>query len=157
MTPRRGFTLIEAIAAIVIIATIVPTSVIMLRDSATARIDSVQTTRATWLATAVAEQIKADAASDNPSFGTDAFADDNSYLNDPTTGLYARLDALATFYDNWGVSYTVDISDPVSDSGVATGNPTEDVYRYIEVVVSWPSDRHGVRELSIGQLIAEES
>ncbi len=154
---RRAFTLIEAIASIVIIATIVPTSVLMLRDATTARIDAVQTTRATWFATAVAEQIKADAASTSPALGTPAFADANAYLNTPSTGLYARLSDLSTFYNTSAITYTVTISTLVSDSGTATGNVAEDIYRYIQVNVVWSSDRFGARQMTIGQLIAENN
>ena len=153
---RSGFTLIEAIASIVIIATIVPTSVLMMRDAATARIDAIQVTRATWLATAVAEQIKADSASTAPALGTAAFADTSAYLTDPD-GLYDRLTDLSTFYATSGITFDVSISALVSDSGAATGNADEDIYRYIQVNISWTSDRYGARQLAIGQLIAENS
>ncbi len=57
---RRGLTLIEAIAAIVILAVGLPAVLWGIRDAARIRVDSVLVTRARWLAAERLEDILAD-------------------------------------------------------------------------------------------------
>lgn len=134
---RPGFTLFETIAAIVVLAIALPPVLLLMKDGAAARQTSVQSERATWLANAVMEHIAADVTSNAAGLGFDALADSATYLNDPSTGLQARLQSIDTFYQSVGVSYTVSIGPLVDSTGTTTGDPNLDVFRIITVTSSW--------------------
>lgn len=67
--PRQisGFTLLEVVAAIVVLAIVIPPTVTMLASAANARSDAVSLARGAALADAVLEHIIADVASDDAS------------------------------------------------------------------------------------------
>lgn len=134
---RRGFTLIEAVIAIVVLAIAVPATTAMIRDATVARADSAQTSRALWLGNAICEQILADAASSDPSLGMEAFADQNAYTAAPETGLRDRLDTLLSDYVAFGIDFELSIGPLVTVSGSASGDPERDVYRSVEVRIRW--------------------
>lgn len=152
---RRGFTLIEAIAAIIILALTAPVTLSVLSDAAASRIDALNTTRATWYAGAVIEHILADVSSGSPGLGFDALADADHYLNDPGAGLEARLGKLVAPYADLGMSHEVVIGAPVAADGVATGDADLDLYRYVTVTIHWTSARHGAKALDVGVLVGE--
>ena len=63
-TPQsRGVTLVELVAAIVVLSIAIPASVLMLRDQQTRTLDPLMASRAAWLAEEKMEQILADRAS----------------------------------------------------------------------------------------------
>jgi len=151
---HRGLTLIEAVAAVAILAIAVPPSVAMLADAAQVRAASASAERAMWLAGAVLETVAADNASAHDDFGFDAFDDAAAYLNDPTTGLHARLDEIASWAADAGMSYTVTIGPLVGPSGVPTGDAAADVFRPVTVEATWTGAR-GVRTLALSRLVGE--
>lgn len=152
---RTGLTLIEAIIAIVVLSLAVPTTVVMLRDAASVRADAIATTRATWLANAVVEQIIADAASRAAGLGLSAFDDPQTYLGDPDAGLRSRIAFVTLPYESMGFSYTINVGQPQSAAGDQTGSPEHDLYRAITVTVSWNSTRGDVKSTAISTLISE--
>ncbi len=147
---RRGFTLMEAIAALVVLGILIPPTVAMMRDAARSRVDAVSLTRATWLAAAVMEQVIADVNSEN--LGPEALADQVAYLETPGTGLESRLADVTALYAAGGVGWSLSIGEPVSASGVSTGDAERDVYRMVLVRVEWDS-RAGERQLELGSLL----
>ena len=134
---RRGFTLIEAVIAIVVLSLAVPSTMAMIRDATVARAENALTIRAQWIATAVSEQILADAASDDPSLGMSGFADSNAYLNNPGSGLYERLAHLDSDYARFGIEYEVEIRPLTAANGTPSADADENIYRQIEVRVTW--------------------
>lgn len=134
---RSGFTLIEAVIAIVVLSLAVPATTAMIRDATVARSDGALTARALWLGSAVSEQILADAASDDPSLGMGAFGDSNAYLHAPETGLHDRLAGLREEYDRYGIEFDVTIGPLIAANGTPDADPDLNVYRQIEVRVIW--------------------
>lgn len=152
---RRGFSLIEAVAAIVILGLIAPVSMFALRDAAAARSASVQLTRAVWLANAVMETVLADVASAEATLGFDALADENAYLNTPATGLIARLADTTDFYEDLGFEWSIEISELVAADGAASGESDEDLYRVITVEVTWVGAAHGSTRYEISAMVSD--
>lgn len=150
---RRAFTLMEAIAAIVVLGVIVPPSVSMLRTAAVARSGSIDTIRATWLANGVLEQVIADVSSPTSSLGMSALANSSTYVDTATTGLRARMAAVTAGYPST-FSWTLTIGSLVSASGSSTGSAAADVYRYVQVNVTWPTP-HGSKTLNVGALVTD--
>lgn len=152
---QRGFTLIEALLVVVVIATLVPPATTMMRDASLARSDSTHITRATLLAQGVMEQVLADAASPSGSLGMAAFASSSTYLDSPVTGLRARLSGLTSVYTASGHAWTLSIGSLVSASGALTDDSTRDVYRRISVSVTWNSGRSGARSFTLTALVTD--
>lgn len=152
---RRGFTLFEAMAVVVVLAIATPTALSMLMTGASARIDAAHVSRATWFATGALEQVLADVHSDAAGLGFDALADAPTYLNTPGTGLYARLDHLISHYTPMGLTLGVNIGGLVAYDGVATGNPDDDVYRYITASVSWTDASGDPRTMSVSAMVTD--
>jgi prepilin-type N-terminal cleavage/methylation domain-containing protein len=134
---RRGFTLIEAVVVILALAISLPATLIWLDEANQRRVDSVNATRATALATLVMEHVLADVSSRNASLGFTALANSSTYLNTASTGLVARLSTVTSLYTNMGMTYSVAIGGLVSSSGVATGNAAQDLFRNVNVTVSF--------------------
>lgn len=156
--PRRcsGFSLVEAIMAIVVMSLLITPTVAMLRDSTSARMDATQETRASVLATAVLEQVQADVASPNGSLGMAALASSSTYLNTASTGLIARMSGVTSAYSALGMSWSLSIGGLVGYDGVATGNSLRDVYRSITVTITWTSVRTGsARSYVVNQLVTD--
>lgn len=152
---RNAFTLIESIIALVILAAMIPTSALMLADSARRRVDAAHANRASWLASGVIEQILADVNSPSASLGMSALANASTYLNTPSTGLVARLETVTSLYADRGLSYAVTIGGLVSDSGSATGDSAQDVYRLVTVTVSWTDTSGTARSLALSSLVCD--
>ncbi len=140
-TNHRAFSLIECMIVVIMLSIVVPITSMFLDQRASQRADAVQALRASTLAQAVLEHVLADASSNAPGRGYAAFANANTYLNDPATGLYSRIASMLNFYDNMGVTCVVTISSPVSISGSATGVPAQDLFRIVTVQVSAPTSR----------------
>lgn len=149
---RRGFTLVEAVAAIVVLGILIPPTVVIMRDAAAARVDAINMTRATWLASAVMEQVIADTSSD--SLGMSALSDSVAYLTTPSSGLEARLTDVTALYATAGLSWSLTVGDLVSGTGTPAGDAAQDVYRYVEVTVNWNS-RTGSRTFQLGSLLTD--
>jgi len=141
MTPcrsiRRGFTLIEAVIVVVVIAIAIPPTLIWFDSAVSRRADAVSTLRGTTLATLVLEHILADVNSDAPGLGYAALASSSTYLDTPGTGLRARLAGATGAYQSMGLAYAVTIGAPTDYRGVVTGTGA-DVFRRITVTVTIP-------------------
>ncbi|MCB9846463.1 MAG: hypothetical protein H6811_10825 [Phycisphaeraceae bacterium] len=159
MTPifRRAVTLIEAVAAVTVLAIIVPPTVSMLVTSANGRADSVMIARASALADLVLEHVLADSCSDAPGLGFDALSDPDAYLETTTTGLYDRLSAACSPYANVGLSFSLEISGLVSATGEVTGDAGEDVYRVVTVIVRTPMSSADPLSIRVSSVLCDLS
>ena len=141
---RRGFSLVESIIVVVVVAMLVPPSVSMLQSAQTSRVDSANTLRASVLAGAVMEQVLADASSPSASLGMAAFTAPATYTDTATTGLKARLAAVTSAYQTLGLTWSLSIGGLVSRTGTAHADSTQNIYRAASVTVTWNSARTGV-------------
>ena len=157
MTRRhaRGFSLIESIVIIIVLAIAVPPSLQLLDSAAASRADSINTTRATLLAMTVMEQVLADVYSADPSLGFDALADSDAYLNTAGTGLVDRIAVVTDTYAALGISYSVQIGPLAQADGTVSGDADLDIYREITVVVSFPSAVTGVLDMPVSAIVTE--
>lgn len=137
MRARRAFTLVEAIAVIVVMGVAVPGLAFTLIDAARVRASAEQSERAVWLAGAALETVIADAHSDAPGLGFEAFEDEAAYLETPGTGLMERMAWAGSAAP--GATLEVTVGGLVGPEGVATGDEDRDVFRYVRARVSWTS------------------
>ena len=152
---RRAFTLVESLAVVVVLSIAIPPAVSMMADAARAQADSVSTTRATWFATALLEQVIADVNSDDAGLGFAALADSNVYLTTPKVGFNDRNGPLIAHYSGLGLTHSVLIGDLADAGGVVTGDADEDVFRTITVGVAWTTLKGDSRTLSIGCVVTD--
>ncbi len=152
---RRGFSLIEVVIAVVVLAIAVPPSLGLLESSAARRADAVNTTRATILASSVLEGILADIASSDGALGMAALADSGAYLDTPTTGFYDRMDDSLGIYQKYGITYTVEIGSLVSADGTVAADENENVFRVVTVYVSYPSATDEGFTLPVSLMVTE--
>lgn len=152
---HRAFTLLEALATIIVLSIATPPAVSMLQEAAGVRRDAAAASRGHWLAVATLEHIIADMHSDAEGRGFEALNDPQAYLNDQDDGLYARMADTRAFYAQRGVECAVEISGLVGHDGLASGDPELDVYRYIRVIASWTGARGGAAEASVGALVTD--
>jgi len=150
-----GFTLIELVIAVLVLAIAVPPTLSLLNSAADGRVDAINTTRATFLATSVAESIMADMSSEAEGLGFQALENSDAYLNDPSTGLRTRLQPHIAQYTSFGFTYTVEIGELVSSDGVASGQPTENVFRVITLTVRYPSTRGAEHAMPVSFMVSE--
>jgi type II secretory pathway pseudopilin PulG len=151
---RRGaFTLIESVVIVVVLAISLPATLTWLDQANMRRVDAVNSTRATAMATSVMEHVLADVASKNASLGFGALANSATYLNTPVTGLTARLSTFASLYTSMGFSYAVNIGALVDKTGTTTGNGAQDIFRVITVTVSFTGADGTGRTLSIQSMV----
>lgn len=135
----RAFSLIEAVAVVVVLSLVVPPSLMWMDDAAARRADAVATLRATTFATAVVETVMADAVSDAPGLGFAALANASVYLDTPTVGLRSRLTPISGLYEPMGMTYAVDVGPLVDGTGSVNADPALNIFRVITVSVEYPS------------------
>lgn len=152
---RRGFTLIEAVVVIVVVVLLVPPSVSMLREAQVSRVDATNAVRASVLARAVMEQVLADASSPSPGLGMSAFANIQAYLDTPGTGLRARLGNVTATYQAHGLEWGLSVGGLVSESGAAHADASRNIYRVVEVSVTWDSARSGARTYQLTSVVTD--
>lgn len=152
---RRGFSLIESVVVIIVLAISVPPALQLLDSAAATRADAINATRATLLGTSVLEQILADVHSGDPALGFNALSDSAVYLNTATTGLRDRITALTDTYTALGLTYDVTIGPLAQADGTVSGDPGLDVYRRITVTVSYPSATDGAISMPISAIVSE--
>lgn len=148
MTLRRGMSLIEVVTAVVVLSIAVPPTMHILADAASARNDSITTTRAALYAQALIEQIIADAASQAPGLGPHAFEDSQHYLN----GLSDRLQTLLQPYTSVGMTHAIEIGPLAQPDGTIAQQPEENQFRRVTVEVSFSSSR-GTQSLNVEVLL----
>lgn len=153
----RGFTLVESMVTIIVLALLIPPSVSMLRDAATAKVESANTVRATLLASAVMEHVLADVSSNAASMGMPAFSDASAYLDSPGIGLVDRLGALSTLYQDLGLTWSVSIGALVDKTGAVSADVRMNMYRSVTVSVSWNSTRAGPKSYSVTALVTDQT
>ncbi|MEM1331462.1 MAG: prepilin-type N-terminal cleavage/methylation domain-containing protein [Planctomycetota bacterium] len=152
---RRGFSLIEAVAVVVVVAIAVPPALHALGGTTDARINALTTDRASCLAVAVLERITADIyAGEDAGLGYAALADAESYLNDEIDGLFARMGWLMEPYHDAGLTVSVDIGEAQSEDGTVSGDPAQDVFRTLTVRVGFEA-ANGSREIGIATRVVE--
>ncbi|MBL0921892.1 MAG: hypothetical protein IBJ10_07165 [Phycisphaerales bacterium] len=150
---HRAFSLIEAVACIVTLSIAVPACMFPLRDAAAARVDALQVERAAALMAALTDTILADAASADGALGFGAFANSNLYLHSARAGLHRRIQPITDVYAEHGLTYSVSIGPLVSATGVATGDPDRDVYRWIGLAARWRTSKGTDAELASGVMV----
>jgi prepilin-type N-terminal cleavage/methylation domain-containing protein len=153
--PRSGFSLLECVVVVLLLAIAIPTTAMFLDQRAAQRADAVQALRASTLAQGVLEHVLADAASNAPGRGYGAFANATTYLNAPVGGLYQRLAPMLDFYQQFGIAAEVTISTPVSATGIATGVPAADLFRVVTVRVTAASATASPIDVSVSSLVTD--
>lgn len=139
-SPRaRAFTLLEAVVVIVVLAVSLPPTIMWLDQSTSRQADAASATRATFLATAVLESIKADVSSTATGLGFSALSNQAAYVETPNTGLRARVDPIVRPMLDMGLSYSVSIGSLVNEAGVVDANPSRNAFRIVTVTATAPS------------------
>ena len=151
---NRGFTLIEVVIVVIVLAIAVPPTLNLMQSAASGRADAINTTRATMLATAVMESVLADINSSTEGLGFDALADPSVYLNNPDTGLVSRIERQVSPYTDAGFTYAVEISELVGINAVVTGDEAQDIFRVVTVSVTFPSASSASYELPVSLLVS---
>lgn len=132
---RRAFTLVEAIAAIIILAVAVPPMMVAVRDSAVSRADPILQSRARWLVTERLEDIIADRHS--PARGY-------AYV----TGTNYPAEATISGFPGFSRAVSI-IETGASLLGAGTG------YKTVTVTVSWTSPKAGARSLAVSTVVTD--
>ncbi|GAB4387241.1 MAG: hypothetical protein Kow0022_18740 [Phycisphaerales bacterium] len=150
-TRCRGFTLIEAVIIVVMLAIVVPTSTVMLMDASAERTDRVLLQAGVTYASSLLEQIVADVSAG----GLDVLADQAAYLDAPDTGLWARCSWLSAPYAARGIKAEVTISEQVSRTGEVSLESDENRFRIVEVSVGVPTASGGILTVPISVMLGE--
>jgi prepilin-type N-terminal cleavage/methylation domain-containing protein len=131
----RGFTLIETIAAVVVLAIAIPPMLFALRDAHVQRVNSVMASRARWLATERLEDVIADRHSSTR--GYDHLVTAN-YPDEPAVSGFENFSRTVLF-------------DETGPDLVTPG----DGYMNVTVRVSWTDATATVRTLSVSTVLTE--
>ncbi|MAE65418.1 MAG: hypothetical protein CMJ18_14200 [Phycisphaeraceae bacterium] len=132
---RRAFTLIEAIASVVILSIAVPTMTWSLAQAHEQRVNPVLTSRAEWLATEKLEQIIADRHSTTRGYSYLAVG---NYPNEPAVTGFPAYSRAVTFTET-----TADLS--TSGTG----------YMVVRVDVTWNDGTGTSRTMSISTVVTD--
>ena len=134
-TTRRGFTLIESIAAVVILAIAVPPMMFAVRDAHVQRVNPMLVSKARWLATEKLEDVIADRHSDSRGFD---YLTGGNYPAESPVGGFPQFDRSVSFKETGP-----DLSSP------GTG------YVTVTVSLSWTDATETDRTLSISTVVTE--
>lgn len=154
-TSSGGFTLIEVVIAVIILAIAVPPTLNLMDSAASGRVDAINTTRATLMASSVIETVLADMSSSDPALGFDALSDANAYLNTPNTGLIDRLSKPLAPYTDAGFQYSVTIGELVREDGSVSGDANENVFRVVSVRVGFASASSASYQLPVSIMVSD--
>lgn len=134
---RRGFTLIEAIAAIIILTIAIPPLLFAMRDAHVQRVDPVLSSRARWLATAKLEDIIADRHSTTRGYD---YLTAGNYPAEPSVSGYPNFSRSVTLTET-----EADLSTP------------GDGFMTVTVTVGWTDGSGDARSLSVSAVLTEYS
>jgi prepilin-type N-terminal cleavage/methylation domain-containing protein len=137
MRTRTGFTLIETVAAIVMLAIAVPPMLNALREGHTQRVNPVLASTARWLAVERLEDIIADRHSGTR--GWSYLVPGNYGAESPVTG-FTGFDRTVTLTE-----YQADLSTADTDGG----------YMVVDVAVSWTDATATARTLTVTTVVTE--
>jgi len=132
---RQGFTLIETIAAIVILAVAIPPMLWALRDAHVQRVNPILVSRARWMAAEKLEDVIADRHSSTR--GWDYLAPANYPPETPVVG-YPQFERRVTF----------------NETGADLTSPGRG-YMTIRVAVSWTDAAGAERTLTVATVVTE--
>ena len=132
---RRGFTLIETIAALVILAVALPPMMFALRQSTIDRIDPIRFSQARWLAAERLEDIIADRHSTTRGY-------------DWVTGDHYPAEAAVP--SNLAFARRVTIAETGPDLASAGSG-----YKTVTVTLSWVDSKHQPRSLEVATVLTE--
>lgn len=132
----HGFTLIEGIVAIVVLAVAVPGLFWSIRDAQNRRVDPIQTSKARWLATERLEDIIADRHSSTRGY---------SYL---VNGNYSTENPVSGF-----TGFTRSVAITESGANLVAGSGTG--YKKATVTVSFTDGRGTSRSVSIATVLTD--
>lgn len=135
--PHRGFTLIEAIACVVMLAALIPPTLWAIRESHRQRVNPMLASRARWLATEKLEDVIADRHSTTRGYG---------YL---VSGNYAAESSISGFPGFTRQVAFVETAANLVSSG--TG------YKRITVTVNWTDAAGTARSLAIATVVTDYS
>lgn len=135
-TTGRGFTLIEAITAVVVLAIAVPGMFWGIRDAQMRRIDPLQASKARWLAAEKLEDIIADRHSSTRGY---------TYV---VSNNYATENSITGFQ---GFARSVNVSE--SGASLVSGSGTG--YKTVTVTVSFKDGRNTTRTLALATVITD--
>ena len=150
----RGFTLVEVVVIVLVLAIAVPPTLELLMGNAASRANTINTSRATVLASSVLECVIADVASADGSLGFDALADSDAYLNADGTGLYDRMSAPTQAFAELGFTYEVEIGALVGSDARVSADEDENIFRTVTVRVRYPSSDGGSYALPVSVLVS---
>ncbi|MBL4810620.1 MAG: hypothetical protein JKY43_11255 [Phycisphaerales bacterium] len=150
----RGFTLIEVVTMVMVLAIAVPPTLELLMSTSASRANVINTARATMFASNVLEGILADVSSSEDALGFDALADANTYLSTPNTGFYSRMASATQSYSAVGMGYTVTISGLVAADGLVSLEVSDNVFRTVTVLVSYPSADGAAYTLPVSLMVS---
>lgn len=134
----RGVTLVEVMALLIVVAIAVPPLAALSAQSSRALAEERRYFHSAWLATAVLEQIRADALSEDAAMSLEAMSD-AAYLSAPATGLRDRLSETVSAYEDEGLSYEVTFDDVRDATGAAIGAGERSATRLVTVEVLYAS------------------
>ncbi|MBL4697202.1 MAG: prepilin-type N-terminal cleavage/methylation domain-containing protein [Phycisphaerales bacterium] len=158
---NTGFTLIEVVIAVMVMAIAVPPTLSMMDSASAGRVDSVNTTRATFLSTIVLETVMADMTSSDAGLGFDALINSSAYLDTPpgaadvTLGLYQRLTTITEPYTQVGLGYSVEIGALVGSDGQVSVVESENVFRMITVRIQFMSASGDQISMPVSIMVSE--
>ncbi len=135
----RGFTLIEVVTMVMVLAIAVPPTLELLMSTSASRANVINTARATMLASNILEGVLADVSSVDDTLGFEALVDANVYLSTPNTGFYERMSSVTQSYSELGMTYSITIGELVGADGLVSLESNKNVFRTVTVQVSYPS------------------
>ncbi len=136
---RRGVTLVEVMALVIVVAIAVPPIAAISVSSSRALVEERRTFHTAWLASAVLEQIVADAGTGDEGLDLEAMGD-AAYLDNGTSGLRVRMDSVATDLLAGGLAYEVVFGLPRDATGALIDVNDSAATRLVTVTVSYTNE-----------------
>lgn len=148
LAARRGATLIEAVAVVLVLAIAVPPTIAWMMSADARRTDAIRITQATTLAASVLDQVLSDSVT------ADIGASVSTYLNTQTTGLRARLAPVTDLYTTAGLTYSVDFSPAVDSTLNTSATSALNIYRRVTVTAMFVDSAGVTRSAPVTTVIS---